>query len=64
MSSWELRATRAGSPLQGRTKAWLRDSTISAAAASSLRKGCSDRLVYYTAFFISDSLRYSVSSAN
>lgn len=55
MSSWELKATRAGSLLQGRTKAWLRDSIISAAAAAaagSLREGCGDCLVYYTAFLL------------
>lgn len=52
MSSWELRAIRAGSPLQERTKAWLRYSIISAAAeaaaaaAGSLREGCGDCLVY------------------
>lgn len=53
MSSWELKAIRAGSLLQGRTKAWLRDSIISAAAAAgSPREGCGDCLVYYTAFLL------------
>lgn len=52
LSFCEFRALRAGSLLQRRTKAWLRDSIISAAAAGSLTKGCGDYVVCYTAFLL------------
>lgn len=43
---------RGGSPLQGRTKAWLRCGIISAAADGSLTEGCSDCLAYFTVFLL------------